>query len=142
MIKFTIIAVLSTTFLAGNAVADRTILVQSTTSTKNSGLYDHILPLVKQDTGVTVNVVAVGTGAAIKNAMNCDGDELLVHSRKREDQFVAGGYSKTRYDVMYHYFVLVGPNGDPAGLAELNDAVSALTDIAATQPTFASRGAS
>ena len=74
-----IITVLSTTFLTGNAVANNTILVQSTTSTKNSGLYDHILPLVKQDTGVTVNIVAVGTGAAIKNAMNCDGDVLLVH---------------------------------------------------------------
>ena len=92
--KFIIITVLSTTFLIGNAVADNTILVQSTTSTKNSGLYDHILPLVKEDTGVTVNIVAVGTGAAIKNAMNCDGDVLLVHSRQREDQFVASGYSK------------------------------------------------
>ena len=140
VIKFTIIAVLSTTFLTGNAVADRTILVQSTTSTKNSGLYDHILPLVKQDTGVTVNVVAVGTGAAIKNAMNCDGDVLLVHSRKREDQFVAGGYSKKRYDVMYNDFVVVGPNGDPAGIAEMNDAVSALKKIAATKSKFASRG--
>ena len=64
LIKFIIIAVLSAAFLTGNAVADNTILVQSTTSTKNSGLYDHILPLVKQDTGVTVHVVAVGTGAA------------------------------------------------------------------------------
>ena len=140
MIKYTIIAVLSTTFLTGNAVADRTILVQSTTSTKNSGLYDHILPLVKQDIGITVNVVSVGTGAAIKNAMNCDGDVLLVHSRKREDQFVAGGYSKKRYDVMYNDFVIVGPNGDPAGIAEINDAVAALKKIAATKSKFASRG--
>ena len=140
MIKFTIIAVLSSTFVTGNAVAENTILVQSTTSTKNSGLYDHILPLVKQDTGLTVNVVAVGTGAAIKNAMNCDGDVLLVHSRKREDQFVAGGYSKKRYDVMYNDFVIVGPNGDPAKIAKMNDAVAALKKIAATKSKFASRG--
>ena len=140
VIKYTIIAVLITTFLTGNAVADGTILVQSTTSTKNSGLYDHILPLVKQDTGLTVNVVAVGTGAAIKNAMNCDGDVLLVHSRKREDQFVAGGYSKQRYDVMYNDFVIVGPNGDPAEIAKMNDAVAALKKIAATKSKFASRG--
>ena len=138
--KFIIITVLSTTFLTGNAVADNTILVQSTTSTKNSGLYDHILPLVKQDTGVTVNIVAVGTGAAIKNAMNCDGDVLLVHSRKREDQFVASGYSKKRYDVMYNDFIIVGPNDDPAGIAKMNDAVAALKKIAATKSKFASRG--
>jgi tungstate transport system substrate-binding protein len=138
--KFIIITVLSTTFLTGNAVADNTILVQSTTSTKNSGLYDHILPLVKQDTGVTVNIVAVGTGAAIKNAMNCDGDVLLVHSRKREDQFVTSGYSKKRYDVMYNDFIIVGPNDDPAGIAEMNDAVAALKKIAATKSKFASRG--
>ena len=140
MIKYIIVAVLSTTFLTENVFADRTILVQSTTSTKNSGLYDHILPLVKQDTGVTVNVVAVGTGAAIKNAMNCDGDVLLVHSRKREDQFVAGGYSKRRYDLMYNDFVIVGPNADPAGIAEMHDAVAALKKIAATKSKFASRG--
>ena len=138
--KFIIITVLSTTFLIGNAVADNTILVQSTTSTKNSGLYDHILPLVKQDTGVTVNIVAVGTGAAIKNAMNCDGDVLLVHSRKREDRFIADGYSKKRYDVMYNDFVIVGPNGDPAGIAKMHDAVAALKKIAATKSKFASRG--
>ena len=138
--KFIITTVLSTTFLTGNAVADNTILVQSTTSTKNSGLYDHILPLVKQDTGVTVNIVAVGTGAAIKNAMNCDGDVLLVHSRQREDQFVASGYSKKRYDVMYNDFIIVGPNDDPAGIAKMNDAVAALKKIAATKSKFASRG--
>ena len=85
-----------------SAFANDKIIVQSTTSTKNSGLYDYILPLMKQDTGVTAHVVAVGTGAAIKNAMNCDGDVLLVHSRQREDKFVAEGYAKQRYDVMYN----------------------------------------
>ena len=103
------LTVLSAVMLATPAIADSSILVQSTTSTKNSGLYDYILPMVKKDTGITVNVVAVGTGAAIKNAMNCDGDVLLVHSRKREDKFVADGYAKRRYDVMYNDFVVIGP---------------------------------
>ncbi|MDC0379879.1 substrate-binding domain-containing protein, partial [Litorivicinus sp.] len=73
------------------AVAD-SIIVQSTTSTKNSGLYDHILPIVKEDTGITVNVVAVGTGQAIKNAQRCDGDVLLVHAKSSEEKFVAQGF--------------------------------------------------
>ena len=127
MIKFTIIAIFITNIFTGNAVADNNILVQSTTSTKNSGLYDHILPLVKRDTGVTVNVVA-GTGAAIKNAMNCDGDVLLVHSRKREDQLLPAVIPK-RYDVMYNDFIIVGPNDDPAGIAKMNDAVATLKKL-------------
>lgn len=131
---------LALAFLAKTAFAGSTILVQSTTSTKNSGLYDHILPVVKRDTGIRVNVVAVGTGAAIKNAMNCDGDVLLVHSRKREDQFVARGYATRRYDVMYNDFVIVGPGDDPADIANMNDAVAALTKIAGTKSKFASRG--
>ena len=98
--NFAVLFAVSATCLATTAMADSAILVQSTTSTKNAGLYDYILPMVKIDTGITVNVVAVGTGAAIKNAMNCDGDVLLVHSRKREDRFVAAGDAKQRYDVM------------------------------------------
>ena len=73
------------------ALAD-TIIVQSTTSTQNSGLYDYLLPLVKRDTGVQVNIVAVGTGQAISNARRCDGDMLLVHARSAEEKFVADGY--------------------------------------------------
>ena len=72
----------------------------------------------------------VGTGAAIKNAMNCDGDVLLVHSRKREDQFVAAGYAKQRYDVMYNDFVVIGPGGDPAGIAGGTDVTAAMVKIA------------
>jgi len=122
------------------ALAEQKIIVQSTTSTKNSGLYDYILPLFKQDTGVTAHVVAVGTGAAIKNAMNCDGDVLLVHSRKREDKFVADGYASQRYDVMYNDYVIIGPRSDPAGIAGLRDAAAAFDRIAATQSIFVSRG--
>ena len=123
-----------------NALADQKIIVQSTTSTKNSGLYDYILPLVKQDTGVTAHIVAVGTGAAIKNAMNCDGDVLLVHSRKREDKFVAEGYSSQRYDLMYNDYVIIGPRADPAGIAGMRNAAAAFSKIAATQSIFVSRG--
>ena len=124
----------------GKALADHKIIVQSTTSTKNSGLYDYILPMVKQDTGVTANIVAVGTGAAIKNAMNCDGDVLLVHSRKREDKFVAEGYASQRYDLMYNDYVIIGPRSDPAGIAGMRDAAAAFGKIAATQSIFVSRG--
>ena len=122
------------------ALADDKIIVQSTTSTKNSGLYDYILPLIKKDTGVTVHVVAVGTGAAIKNAMNCDGDVLLVHSRKREDKFVAEGYAKQRHDVMYNDYVIVGPQSDPAGISGLKNAAEAFYKIAKSKSIFVSRG--
>ena len=123
-----------------SAFANDKIIVQSTTSTKNSGLYDYILPLMKQDTGVTAHVVAVGTGAAIKNAMNCDGDVLLVHSRQREDKFVAEGYARQRYDVMYNDYVIVGPQSDPAGIADLRDGATAFSKIAETKSIFVSRG--
>ena len=123
-----------------SALANDEIIVQSTTSTKNSGLYDYILPLMKQDTGVTAHIVAVGTGAAIKNAMNCDGDVLLVHSRQREDKFVAEGYARQRNDVMYNDYVIVGPQSDPAGIADLRDGATAFNKIAETKSIFVSRG--
>lgn len=140
MLRLFLYYMLGGIMLTGAAMADSSIIVQSTTSTKNSGLYDYILPMVKADTGITVNVVAVGTGAAIRNAMNCDGDVLLVHSRKREDQFVANGYAKQRFDVMYNDFVIVGPASDPANIKGKYSAVEALTAIANTQSLFASRG--
>ena len=126
--------------LLSPAFADTDIIVQSTTSTKNSGLYDFILPKMEQDTGVTAHIVAVGTGAAIKNAMNCDGDILLVHSRKREDKFVADGFAARRHDVMYNDYVIVGPSSDPAKIAGLTSAADAFSQIASSQSVFASRG--
>jgi len=140
MLRLFVHYVLAGIMMTGAAMADSSIIVQSTTSTKNSGLYDYILPMVKADTGITVNVVAVGTGAAIRNAMNCDGDVLLVHSRKREDQFVADGYAKQRFNVMYNDFVIVGPASDPANIKGKQNAAEALTAIANTQSLFASRG--
>ena len=122
------------------AWADSTILVQSTTSTRNSGFYDYILPLVKDELGISVKVVAVGTGAALKNAMNCDADVLLVHSRKREDRFVADGYASHRHDLMYNDYVIVGPESDPAGLTSNGDVALAMQKIAAAKAKFVSRG--
>ena len=126
---------------AGSAAAqDRFIVVQSTTSTQNSGLYEHILPMFAEKTGIEVRVVAVGTGQAIRNAANGDGDVLLVHARAAEEQFVAEGYGVARFDVMHNDFVVVGPRADPAGVAGMTDAVAALAKIAQAEALFASRG--
>ncbi|MCP4315642.1 MAG: solute-binding protein [Hyphomicrobiales bacterium] len=122
------------------AYAGEFILLQSTTSTQNSGLYDHLLPIFEEKTGIEVRVVAVGTGQAIKNAGNCDGDLLLVHAKSAEDVFVAEGSGKQRRDMMYNDFVLVGPSSDPAAIKGLADINAALKQIAAAKAPFASRG--
>jgi tungstate transport system substrate-binding protein len=127
--------------IAAPAKADeKFITVQSTTSTQNSGLLDHILPKFTERTGIEVRVVAVGTGQAIKNAMNGDGDVLLVHAKAAEEAFVAGGFGLKRHDLMYNDFVIVGPVTDPAKVGGMKDAVAALNGIAAARATFASRG--
>lgn len=126
--------------LAAPVWAEGSILVQSTTSTANSGFYDHILPIFAEATGITVNVVAVGTGQAIKNAENCDGDVLLVHAKPSEEKFVADGFGVKRSDLMYNDFVIVGPASDPAGISGSSDAEASLRAIADTQSMFASRG--
>ncbi len=122
------------------AGAQKSIIVQSTTSTQNSGLFDFILPLFKKQTGITVNVVAVGTGQALKNGRNGDGDVLLVHAKSAEEKFVADGYGVKRFDVMYNDFVIVGPREDPAKLAGERDIIAALGKIASAKTAFASRG--
>lgn len=116
------------------------IIVQSTTSTANSGLYDYLLPIFEEKTGIEVNVVAVGTGQAIRNAENCDGDVLLVHAKASEEAFVAAGFGTTRTDLMYNDFVIVGPETDPAGVTGETDVQAALGKIAETGALFASRG--
>nr|WP_181708486.1 substrate-binding domain-containing protein [Chthonobacter rhizosphaerae] len=126
---------------AGAGIAEeKSILVQSTTSTANSGLFDHLLPKFTEKTGIRVDVVAVGTGQAIKNAQNGDGDVLLVHAKADEEAFVAAGYGVKRFDVMYNDFVIVGPKADPAKVAGGNDAAGALKAIAEAGAPFASRG--
>ncbi|SDC95093.1 substrate-binding domain-containing protein [Ruegeria marina] len=127
--------------MAGAAqAAEDFIVVQSTTSTQNSGLLDHILPAFEAESGIEVRVVAVGTGQAIKNATNGDGDVLLVHAKAAEEKFVAEGWGVQRFDVMYNDFVLVGPVADPAGIKGGADVVAALSAIASAQAPFASRG--
>lgn len=127
--------------LAGAAQAqDEFIILQSTTSTQNSGLYEAILPQFTEASGIEVRVVAVGTGQAIRNAMNCDGDVLFVHDRPSEEAFVAEGYGTQRYDVMVNDFVIVGPESDPAGIAGMADSEAALAKIAEADAPFASRG--
>lgn len=116
------------------------IVLQSTTSTRNSGLYGHLLPLIEMETGVMVRVVAVGTGQALANARNCDGDVLLVHAREAEEAFVADGHGVERFDLMYNDFVIVGPARDPAGIGGAESATEALRKIASARASFVSRG--
>ena len=116
------------------------ILVQSSTSTENSGLFERILPRFTAATGIDVRVVAVGTGQAIRNARNGDGDVLLVHAREAEENFVAKGHGVARFNVMYNDFVIVGPPSDPAGIAGSRDVVESFAKIAAAEAVFASRG--
>jgi tungstate transport system substrate-binding protein len=121
------------------AAEDKFIIVQSTTSTQNSGLFEHILPLFTKKTGIEVRVVAVGTGQALKNAENGDGDVVLVHSKPDEEKFVAEGWGVKRYDVMYNDFVIVGPAADPAKIAGFKDVARAFKQIAESKAPFASR---
>ncbi|MAQ81980.1 MAG: sulfate transporter [Maritimibacter sp.] len=119
---------------------DSFIIVQSTTSTQNSGLFDYLLPIFTDKTGIEVRVVAVGTGQAIKNAANGDGDVLFVHAKPAEEKFVADGDGVERFDVMYNDFVIVGPAGDPAGVGGMSDVTAAMAMIAEAEAPFASRG--
>ncbi|NDG44685.1 MAG: sulfate transporter, partial [Gammaproteobacteria bacterium] len=128
-----------TGLISGGAGASE-IVVQSTTSTANSGLYDYLLPIFEKKTGIKVNVVAVGTGQAIKNAVRGDGDVLLVHAKAAEEKFVAEGYGVKRFDLMYNDFVIIGPRADPAGVAKANDIGDALARISKSESLFASRG--
>jgi tungstate transport system substrate-binding protein len=133
-------AALLVTVVGRLAVAeDKFIIVQSTTSTQNSGLFEHILPLFTKKTGIEVRVVAVGTGQALKNAENGDGDVVLVHSKPDEEKFVADGWGVKRYNVMYNDFIIVGPAADPAKIVGVKDPVQAFKQIAEARAPFASR---
>lgn len=116
-----------------------TMVMASTTSTEQSGLFGHLLPAFTQATGIGVKVVAVGTGQAIDMAKRGDADVLFVHDRAAEEKYIAEGYAPKRYPVMYNDFVLVGPASDPAGVKG-SDVVAALKTIAAKNATFISRG--
>ena len=118
----------------------RSITVASTTSTEQSGLFNHLLPLFARDTGIAVRVVAVGTGQALDIARRGDADAVLVHDRAAEERFVAEGFGGPRRPVMYNDFVVAGPAADPAGVNGSRDVAEALRRIAAAGAPFVSRG--
>jgi tungstate transport system substrate-binding protein len=122
----------------GNA-NDEFITVASTTSTEQSGLFGHLLPLFQGESGIQVRVVAVGTGQALDMGRRGDADVVFVHDRAAEEQFIAEGHGVERFDVMYNDFVLAGPQGDPAKIAGGKDIVAALKQIAAARAPFVSR---
>jgi tungstate transport system substrate-binding protein len=119
---------------------DKSIVVASTTSLQDSGLFGHILPLFKARTGIDVHVVAQGTGEALDTGRRGDADVVFVHAKAQEDKFVADGFGVKRYPVMYNDFVLIGPENDPAGIKGMDDVVAALQAIKAKAAPFISRG--
>ena len=142
MIRHVLLSIsLVATLLFGTVgyAGDQRILVQSTTSTQNSGLYDYLLPIFEKETGMLVNVVAVGTGQAIKNAKNGDADVLLIHAMESELEFVEQGYGVERLDVMYNDFVLIGPKDDPAHVSKALTINEALEAVQTSQQIFISR---
>lgn len=134
------LALTAALFASTGFANDKVLTLQSTTSTENSGLLRSILPKFQDKTGIAVRVVAVGTGQALKNARNGDGDVLLVHAKSAEEEFVKKGYGVERFDVMYNDFVLIGPKEDPAKLGEADSLDDALKRIAKSQSIFISRG--
>jgi tungstate transport system substrate-binding protein len=119
---------------------DKSIVVASTTSTQDSGLFGHILPLFKAKTGIAVKVVAQGTGQALDTGRRGDADVLFVHAKAQEEKFVADGFGVKRYPVMYNDFVLIGPKSDPAGIKGMADVAEALRAIKSKGAPFISRG--
>src|SRR5262249_7258711 len=119
---------------------EKSIVVASTTSTQDSGLFDHILPLFKAKTGIDVKVISQGTGQALDTGRRGDADVVFVHARPQEEKFVADGFGVKRFPVMYNDFILVGPNSDPAGVKGSKDIVAALTAIKNRAAPFVSRG--
>jgi len=124
----------------GSAAAETRIKCASTSSTQNSGLFDSILPIFAKKTGIQVDVVAVGTGAAIEIGKRGDADVVLVHAKPLELKAVQEGYFVNRHDVMYNDFVVIGPPSDPAKIKGLKSATEAFKKIAASQAPFVSRG--
>jgi tungstate transport system substrate-binding protein len=119
---------------------DKSIVVSSTTSTQDSGLFGYILPLFKQKTGIEVKVVAQGTGQALDTGRRGDADVVFVHAKSAEEKFLAEGQGVKRYPVMYNDFVLIGPKSDRAGIKGMNDVAKALQKIKGKQAPFVSRG--
>jgi tungstate transport system substrate-binding protein len=119
---------------------DKSIVVASTTSTQDSGLFEYLLPLFTKKTGITVKVVAQGTGKALDTGARCDADVVFVHAKSQEEKFLAEGHGVKRFPVMYNDFVIVGPSSDPAGIKGKKDVAEALKTIKAKGANFFSRG--
>lgn len=122
------------------AAQAETLRIAVTTSFENSGLADVLLPALQQDTGITANLVVVGTGQALRLAEAGDVDAVLAHARDGEDALIAAGHATHRREIMYNDFVIIGPADDPAGVAQTGTAVAALQAIAAAQAAFVNRG--
>ena len=135
-----LVALLLTGLVRPGLATDPFITVASSTSTQNSGLFEHILSLFTATTGVEVRVIAVGTGQAIRLARRGDADVLFVHDLQAEQAFVADGFGVGRREVMYNDFVVVGPKGDPAAISGMDNVVTAFARIAESQSVFISRG--
>ena len=130
----------ATALLCGSASAqEKSIVVASTTSTQDSGLFGYLLPIVKQKTGIEVKVLAQGTGQALDTARRCDADVVFVHAKSAEEKFLAEGFSVKRYPVMYNDFILIGSKDDPAGIKG-KEILTALQTINAKAAPFISRG--
>src|SRR5437016_3098339 len=136
-----VIAVLAALLAASAAPAqEASIVVASTTSTQDSGLFDYLLPLARTKLGIEVKVVALGTGQALAVGRRGDADVLFVHAKAEEEKFVAEGFGVRRFPVMYNDFVLIGPNTDPAGINGTTDIAAALRTLRQKQQPFISRG--
>ena len=122
------------------AAQEKSIVVASTTSTQDSGLFGHILPLFKTKSGIDVRVIAQGTGQALDTARRGDADVVFVHAKAQEEKFVADGFGVKRFDVMYNDFVLIGPKTDPAKIGGGKDVLAALKAISDSGAPFVSRG--
>ena len=133
-------SIFTAVFATPVSAQDKSIVVASTTSTQDSGLFGHILPLFKAKTGIDVKVIAQGTGQALDTARRGDADVVFVHAKSQEEKFVADGEGVKRSDVMYNDFVLVGPNSDPAGIKGTKDITAALKTIQEKATPFVSRG--
>ncbi|HYM30150.1 MAG TPA: substrate-binding domain-containing protein, partial [Candidatus Cybelea sp.] len=136
-----LIALVAVAALAGPAAAgEKSIVVASTTSTEDSGLFGYLLPLFKAKTGIDVKVIALGTGQALDTARRGDADVVFVHAKSAEEKFLAEGFGVKRFPVMYNDFVLIGPKSDPAGIKGTKDIVAALKMLKDKALPFISRG--
>ena len=141
MLRRRLVLALAAVLLAAPAFSqEKSIVVASTTSTQDSGLFGHLLPLFKAKTGIDVRVVALGTGQALDTGRRGDADVVFVHAKAEEEKFVAEGFGVKRQAVMYNDFVLIGPKADPAGIQGSRDIAAALKAVSDRKATFVSRG--